>query len=178
MVGDTMGRRRRMALLIAGGAHLVLVAVGALEVHLGDGWGSRAIAEYGALSGAENFYTFFAPGVGVQLRPIFEVTERSGGVITDVLKSPESCEVDLRVGDLYSVFWWEDDDVHRALLASWAGAMFTRHGEAEHVEVRVQACDMPSMTEYREGDRPVWRVIEQSGFSRGNAGGVAPKEAR
>ena len=170
MEGDTMGRGHRIALLIAVGAHLGLVTAGALEVRLPEGRASRAIAEYGALSGAENFYTFFAPGVDTELRPIFEVTPRSGGVITDVLKKPESSEVDLRVGNLYSVFWWEGADLHRALLAAWAGAMFTRHAEAEHVEVCVEVCDVPSMAEYRGGERPAWHLLERTAFSRGTAG--------
>jgi hypothetical protein len=167
MGGETMGRRRRIALLIVGVAHLGLVAVGALKVHFGDGWGSRTIAVYAALSGAENFYTFFTPGVGTQIRPIFEVKERSGDVITDVLKKPESSEVDLRVGDLYGVFWWEDEELHHTLLASWAGTMFTRHPGAEEVVVCVEACDVPSMEEYRDGDRPAWHLVERTAFSRG-----------
>ncbi len=45
--------------------------------------------------------------------------------------------------------------------------MFTRHAGAEKVLVRVEACDVPSMEEYREGERPTWHLIDRSAFSRG-----------
>jgi hypothetical protein len=178
MEGDTMSRRRRIALLIVAGAHLGLVTVGALKVRLPDGRASLAIAEYGALSGAENFYTFFAPGVDTELRPIFEVKQKSGSVITDVLTKPESSEVDLRVGNLISIYWWEDEALRRALVASWAGAMFTRHAGAQRVDVRVEVCDIPSMVEYREGERPAWNLLDRITFSRGVAGNVAQDPRR
>jgi len=87
-------------------------------------------------------------------------------VITDVLKKPESSEVDLRVGNLIGVFWWEDDEVHRALLASWASTMFTRHAGAERVVLSVEVCDVPSMAEYREGGRTAWHLLDRAVFSR------------
>jgi hypothetical protein len=172
-----MVHRRRAAILAAVGAHLALVTVGALKLHPGRG-SAWAIAEYGAFSGAENFYTFFAPSAGMEIRPTFEVTERDGRVIHDVLKSPENDEVDLRVSDLAGLFWWWDEDLHRLLLASWAGLMFTRHPGAQRVVVRVDGCDVPSMEEYRRGERLSWEILETAAFSPPAAGGVAGDAGR
>jgi hypothetical protein len=159
-----MGPRLRLALLIMAGAHLGLVVAGALEVHpRGGGWVSRAIAEYEVLSGTEGFYTFFAPGVDTQLRPIFEVTDGSGAVSTDVLQRAANTEVDLRIANMIGLSWY--DDFRRTLEASWADVMFRRHPGAEQVVVRLDLCDLPSMREYREGRRPAWRVFDRATFS-------------
>jgi hypothetical protein len=167
-----MGPRLRIARLIAAAAHLGLVGAGALQVlPRGQGWAARAVSEYAALSGAEGFYTFFAPGVDTQLRPMFDVTASSGEVITDTLKGTVNSEVDLRVANLIGLSWSED--FRRALMASWAGAMFARHPGAARVEARVEFYELPSMEEYRAGQRPAWRLFQRATFSPGDTGDEA-----
>lgn len=167
MKEDTMSPRRRLALLIVAGAHLGLVAVGACKVHLGVGGPAKLlIEEYGALSGAENFYSFFASDEGGHLRPIFEVMDSSGGVRTDVLNREENLEVDVRIRNLISLFWGEDLELRRALMASWADVMFARHPGAKQVVVRVETCDLPRMAEFREGQRAAWQILEKATFSK------------
>jgi hypothetical protein len=171
-----MDPRRRIALLLVAGAHLGIVAGGALEkLPRRGGWATRLLIEYAALSGADSFYTFFAPTVGPAIRLIFTVTDRSGGVCTDVLKGATNVEVDSRVDDLFSLFWYADDAFQGTLLRSWAGMMFTRHPGAERIVVRVEAYDLPSMAEYRRGRRSEWDVRHHATFSL--EGGTA-REAR
>ena len=132
-----MGPRRRLPFLLRGdrGRHFGVVATNAAGV---DFWSAPArspiarcatlaVAEYGALSGAESQYAFFAPSVDEQLRLVFEMTEGSGRVRSDVLSDAVNAEVDLRVANLVSLLWWPDEGLHSALEASWATAMFERH---------------------------------------------------
>ena len=135
-------------------------------MHLpGSGRVTRAIDEYRALSGANVYYSFFVPGVDTQVRPVFEVTDRSGRMTTDMLSRSVDSEVDLRIGNLVSLLDHEEEDFQRALLASWAGVMLARHPGAERVVVRIEAFHLPSMEEYREGRRPEWHVRERVTFS-------------
>jgi hypothetical protein len=157
---------RRMALLLAAGAHLGIVAGGALErLPRRGGWATRAIAEYAALSGANSFYTFFAPTVGPAIRLVFAATDRSGSVTGDVLKTATNVEVDSRVDNLLSLFWYADDALQRTLLRSWAGVMLTRHPGAERIVVSVETQDLPTMAEYRRGRRSGWDVRQRATFS-------------
>jgi hypothetical protein len=167
-----MGPRRRW-LLIGVGGHFAVVAANVAGV---DFWSAPAsspvarcanlaIAEYGALSGAESQYGYFAPGVDDQLRLVFEMTEPSGRVRTDVLSNAVNAEVDLRVANLVSLLWQPDEGLHRALETSWATAMFDRHPSARRVAIEVQVYELPSMDGMRRGRRPVWRVLDRVSFS-------------
>jgi hypothetical protein len=167
-----MSRRRRLLLFVIGG-HFGVVAANVAGV---DFWSTpasspvarcatTAVAEYGALSGAESQYAFFAPGVDEQLRLVFEMTEGSGRVRTDVLSDAVNAEVDLRVANLVSLLWWPDEGLHRALETSWATAMFERHPSAKRVALEVQVYELPSMEGMRMGRRPVWRVLDRVSFT-------------
>jgi hypothetical protein len=167
-----MSPRRRLLLMVIGG-HFGVVAANAAGV---DFWSTpasspvakcatMAVAEYGALSGAESQYSFFAPGVDEQLRLVFEMTEGSGRVRTDVLSGATNAEVDLRVANLVSLLWWPDEELHGALETSWATAMFERHPSAKRVAIEIQLYELPSMDEMRLGRRPVWRVLDRIAFS-------------
>jgi hypothetical protein len=162
----TMTPARRLALLSVAGAHLALVAASALGFHVhGDGWVKRAIAEYGALSGADSFYSFFAPSVDTQLRPTFEITNNHGAVTGDVLMKPANTEVDIRIANLVGLFYWEDADLRSTLLHAWSCVVLARHPEAEQIVIRVEACDVPSMQAYRQGKKPEWRLVHQAVLS-------------
>jgi hypothetical protein len=166
----TMGPGRRLAWLILAAAHLGVVTLGALKVSLhGGGWGRRAVHEYARLSGADSFYTFFSSDAGAQLRPVFQVTDRAGAVSADVLERPLNREADIRVANLVSLFWWDDEEFQYRLVGSWAHHVLARHPGATQVVVRTEAYHLPSMKEYREGQRPEWRRLDQSTFSRQDA---------
>jgi hypothetical protein len=149
-----MSRRKRAVYISLAIFHLGFVAAGAFELDFEQA-GPIAIG-YAALSGTDGAYGFFAPGVGTQLRATFEVTDAGGHKSTDVLTTGVSHEADLRVGDLVAMYWIADQSLQRSLAASWAGRMFAKHPGAESVTVRLEAYDLPSMDEYREGRRPGW----------------------
>lgn len=162
-----MGPGSRFALLIAAGAHLGLVGANGLGVQLpGRGWARQAIVEYGALSGADSVWSFFTSDAGTHRRATFEGTSASGDTIFDVLERPVNPEVDIRVADLFSLLWSDDGDLQHDLLTSWAGVMFARYPGIDHVVARVEVSEMPTMKEYRAGQRHRWRVIHRASFSR------------
>lgn len=175
---STMSPRRRLALLVIAAAHLGLATMGGVKMHLpGRGWAQRAIAEYQVLSGTNVYYTFFVPSVDTQVRPVFELTDRSGRMTTDALSRAPSPEVATRIGNLISLLDYGDEDSQRALLASWAGLMFARHPGAERVAIRIEAFELPSMEEYRRGREPGWHLRDRLTFSSQTAIRPAGNEA-
>jgi hypothetical protein len=174
----TMSPRRRLALLILAAAHLGLAAMGGVDMHLpGTGWMKRAISEYRTLSGTNVYYTFFVPGVATQVRPVFELTDRSGRVTTDALSRAVGSEVGVRLGNLTALLDFSDDDSQRELLASWAGVMFARHPDAERVVIGIEAFELPSMEEHRKGRPPGWHLRDRFTFSPQTAIRPAGNEA-
>ena len=170
--------RRGPLYVILAVVHLGLVAMGAVKMDIpGRGWAKRALDEYRALSGANVHYTFFAPGVDTQVRPVFELTDRSGGTTIDLLSWPVSPEVDTRLGNVIYLLDDEDEELRYALLASWAGVMFARHPSAERVVVRIEDFELPTMEEHREGRKPGWRVRDRVTFTPQTAVRPASNEA-
>lgn len=161
-----MGRRRAVLLLAAAAAHLVVVWLGALHVHIGDeGWARRAVTCYGLLSGADSGYSFFAPGVGTTLSASFRVSDANGTIATDVLETGVSHEADIRVRNIIGMFRLEGDEMmRRSLVASWAGKVLARHPDADSVVVQLDTFELPSMAEYREGKTTGWELNYRAKF--------------
>jgi hypothetical protein len=157
---------RRRVLLILAGAHLSIVAANAADVRFPERPLGRAIAEYGAISGAEARYAFFVPSVDAELRTIFDIRGPSGRVTAFGALPPVNDEVDLRVGNLRTLYWNEDEELYDALLDAWIASILRRHPEAERVELRVDFLDLPSMRGYREGDRPAWISLGTTAYGR------------
>jgi hypothetical protein len=160
-----MNERRRTLWLAAAAGHLCLVTLGASTFSLRElGLPGRVLDEYGALSGANSGYGFFAPGVTSQLGARFDVIDAEGRTTSASLADGESHEADLRVGNIIDQFSHIDDDedeesadhVRRSLAASLAGKMFARHPEASAVVVRLELFTPVSMDAWRGGERPRW----------------------
>lgn len=149
---------------------LGFAAAGALELDFDHA--NVVIAEYGALSGTDSSYGFFAPSVGTQLRATFVLTDAGGQTTTDVLTTGVSKEADLRVGDMVAVFWMDDADLKRGLAGSWAGRMLARHPDATRVVVHLDAYDLATMDGYHEGKTPTWVPYYEAEFAR-RAGATA-----
>ncbi|WP_437680784.1 hypothetical protein [Sorangium sp. So ce131] len=152
---ETIGRGRALVVLVAAAGHLGLVIIlGALQIDLrGRGPMADAIAGYGALSGADSGYSFFAPDFGSPPMATFEVVDATGAVIIDHLESGANTEADLRTGNVVGKFQLEEDQaLKRSIAASWAGKMFARHPGARSVVVRVDECDVAPIHVYRQGD--------------------------
>jgi hypothetical protein len=146
----------------------------------------RAARTYGAYSGSDSSYGFFAPSVGPQIRATFTLSDDSGRTWTDTLESRSNREVELRIGGIVALFCSTDE--RDALAASLAATMFGRHPEARFVTVQAESYgttgtaatsqedlyQLPSMANYRAGERPMWRVLYQATFTRGAEGEVTP----
>ena len=110
-------QRRPYVAIAAAVVQLGFAAAGAMELDFDSA--HRLISQYGALSGTDSSYGFFAPEVGTQLRVIFELTGADGTKKTDVLTTGASHEADLRIGDMVAIFWSADEGLQRGLAASW-----------------------------------------------------------
>lgn len=154
---------------LAAGAHLgVVVLFGLLRVDLWRyGCPGRAVVYYGAISGADFWYGFFAPDVRSPSMASFRVVDAKGAVITDTLGAGINREVEIRAGNIVDNLWPpnEDPEAQRRLAASWAGAMIARRPAATGVEVQVMEYHLPSMQRFREGERPRWDVLYQESFT-------------
>jgi hypothetical protein len=158
-----MTRRHALATLAAA-CHLALVVCGACGLVFAadpreDGPVRRPLRLYGALSGAENGYGFFAPGVGPQLRATFTLTDASGRTWTDTLERGMSREAQLRAGG--SVALASEPAFRDDLFRSWAGTLFGRHPDARKLVICLQMFDPPTMAEHRAGARAEWETIDE-----------------
>lgn len=166
-----MTTRRRLLIAFAG-VHLILVACGAAGVRLFPAsLPGEAVRVYGALSGADNGYGFFAPGVGPQFKTTFVMTDRNGRQWTDTLQLGESHEANLRFTGISTLLPSMGEEERQRVLQSFAAMMFGRHPKAATVVVRLELygfertardVDYPTMDEFRRGVRPRWFLIFQS----------------
>ena len=171
-----MKTRHKIILTLALG-HLILVAYGATGKRpvspanpVGDG-----IALYSSLSGADNGYGFFAPGVGAQFLTTFVLTDKHGNVWTDTLNLGRTSEANLRFTGISNLLPSLEQDQMQAVLHSMAGTMLGKHPKAETVAVQLEMygfdrsateSDFPTMKEYQEGNRPEWLPVLEAYFRR------------
>jgi hypothetical protein len=154
--------------------HVILVVFGAASStpeadQPNAGIITNSIGYYATLSGADNGYGFFAPGVAAELRATFTMTDAQGRTWTDTLESSTSHEAELRVTGIVCMYVFER--LRGGLLHSWAATMFGRHPEAVEVRIDVEIYDPPTMEEFREGMRAEWEILDTAVFqrNRGNA---------
>jgi hypothetical protein len=148
-----------LALVVAGAAHL------SPRVH---GPVGRGLRFYDALSGAGDSYSFFAPGVGPQLRARFSLSTPQGERSEETLESGKSREVGFRVGNLAGTVYVvaQRTDLRRAFLGALAASRLGAHPEAKNVQVTIEEWVMPTMAEYRLGVRPRWGSLYDARFVR------------
>jgi hypothetical protein len=160
-----MNVRQFLAAVLAGG-HLLLVICGAANLTLprGSGAAGRGFRWYGAVSGADSGYGFFAPGVASETRARFTLKDAEGRTWTEELQASSNHEVEIRLGSMVSTA--SSEGVRRKLAASWAGKLFATHPEAVSVQVQVEFYELPAMEEYRDGDRPQWVTEYEAEFFR------------
>ncbi len=164
--------------------HLALVILGAFQVPLSNEVGDYFYQMYGKITGASSGYGFFAPGVGTQLRASFEVHDTKGTITKVPLEQGRNREADLRIGNIVGWFWKDTlggdapesgtekgatskrRDIQRSMTASWAGKIFGRYPETKSVVVILEEYQMPSMDEYRKGERPYWTKYYRAKFEK------------
>ena len=157
---------------VLAGIHLFLVVCGATKKPLlpREHPASDTLRIYGAVSGSDSHYGFFAPEVGPQIRVVFLLTDANGKTRSETPGEGLNPEASLRAGSTTSVFNAPemDDATRKALLASWADGMFAKHPDVEKVTIRLEIFDPLTMSEYQQGKRPAWKLMQQFGpFDRG-----------
>jgi hypothetical protein len=164
--------RRHLCITVVAACHLALVVCGASGQRLLAGAGP-AIRLYGVLSGAENSFGFFAPGVASQIRVTFTLQDQAGRQWTLAPPSAGGREVELRMISMLSLFRAEGDELRDVLAASWAGTMLVRSPEARQVTVLVEEQVLPAPDPYRQGARPRWEMLYQATFAHDREGPLA-----
>lgn len=163
----------RSAIIIGASAlHLTLVGLGAAHAWPETGgWFGSLLHVYGSASGASSSYSFFAPGVGPQLRVQLDVADAAGRTSEEALVTGVSREAELRIGNIVGGLWsdWVERDMQRAVAASLAGTVFGRRPYADTVSVRFESFDLPTMEQYLEGQRGEWQSHYQAKFKHSKA---------
>lgn len=148
--------KRQLVVTCIAGFHLLLVACGAIQLPLFGETNpiGRGLRIYGALSGSDSGYGFFAPEVGPQLRAVLHLEDDQGRQWTDQLDDGLNAEAKLRMSGVVSMVGFPE--YRDAIVTSLAAAMLGRHPTAKQVQVEVQVFDPPTMEDFRNGKRPQW----------------------
>src|SRR5262245_50482339 len=120
-----MNRRQKTWAVLAA-IHLLLVTVGATQLRPRQpGLLLHAFDLYGALSGANTGYGFFAPQIGSELRARFLIAHADGTTTEDTLQRGVTREAALRIGNIVGLISQRigDATARRLLAASEAGKM-------------------------------------------------------
>lgn len=146
-----------LALLLAT-AHLALVLCGATRVRPFPRKSppDQVLGVYGRWSGASSQYSFFAPTITPSLRVSFDVGLDSGEVVHDGLFFEDEA-MRLRAYAMSLRFNGLRGDEQRASVArGWAAVMFGRYADSREVTIRVDRMRLPTMEDFRAGQRPTW----------------------
>jgi len=132
-----------------------------------------AIAYYQAYSGSDNGYGFFAPGVASPKRVIVHGYHANTGDWVTTVETGVSRETQLRLSTTVGLF--SQEKYHEFIAASWAAWMFGNDPDASPVIVEIQVYVIPTMSEFRAGERPQWQEIEVFPFARRSEDKRAPR---
>lgn len=172
-----MNAKHKLMMLLAM-IHLGLAGLGAAGVPLGSHDNVPLIEWYRHLTGTDNSFRFFAPGVAPQERVIFELTDSAGNGWADSLRIGPNYEANMCFETVPVVLAAADDRTAWNMLHSMAETMFKRHPTAVQVRVRVETfataweagdsatptIDFPRMNEYQQGKRPEWLLVYEVQF--------------
>ena len=163
-------RKRNLLFKLAGvlaAAHLILVLCSALTIptlslrHLPG----KLSFVYGKWSGALSRFSFFAPNVAPPMRVVCEVVLDSGERVTDNLDfDNEALKIRAYAMSLRFNGNHSKDDTKDDMARAWAALMFGRHPDAHALTVRMERMRVPSMEQYRAGERPSWYETYRADF--------------
>lgn len=157
-------------LMLLAMVHLSFAALGAAMIPLGDPEHPSLLARYRHMTGTDNDFSFFAPGVGPQERLTFVLTDRSGHQWEETLRFGTNHESNMCFETVSFVLAATDDTTAQNMLESVCETMLRNHSSAVSVKARVetyaavwasnqgeeQSVDFPRMQEFAEGKRPQW----------------------
>ena len=149
---------------VAAGAHLAVVILGAARIPVPQSsLAGKVYGVYGAYSGANNSYGFFAPGVASKWRAALDSYDPAEEKWTTWTKPAANLE--LGVLDSTITGYFSNDELREAFAASWAGSGMAQAPGAAVVVVRAEAFLVPTMAEYREGARGRWQTLAAYAFT-------------
>ena len=122
----------------------------------------QCIATYGAYSGSNNGYGFFAPAVASRWQARFSLYDEQGNGWIEESWEPGNRELSLRHAAILGMF--AHANFREELAASWAARMFARHPDARMINVHVQMYRVPPMSDFTTGDRPEWVTVAVYSF--------------
>jgi hypothetical protein len=154
-------------------AHVVLVTCGAADI-LPDGRReplARPLLWYARMAGADNQFSYYAPEVGDNYRTRFTLRDSNWGEWEAGFENSDSPEARLRLtGIAFGAFAngaaTQFPERRVRLVKSWAAAMFSRYPSAVALTAVVEVYELPTMAEYRGGQRPAWKVVYQAQVQR------------
>ncbi len=163
------GRQRFLLLLTMGHMSLAIIGAAYLSLQSLPVIGGL-LHSYSALSGAGSRFGFFAPNVGGNLRATFDLVG-PGDQQTSAALNGSSHESDLRIGNTVGILWEKisDEKVRRSMAASWTAHILSKHPGVTKAVAKIEAYDLPTMENYRRGDRPLWRSFYTATFTLGAA---------
>ncbi len=150
-----MNRRAKWFRLwaVAGLLHLTLASLGCF---FGENF-PAILGIYGYYTGSVSKLSFFAPGVGSQLRVRYSGLKANGQITEGPLLTGRG-ETDLRIEKITAAFWRNNpsDEFRRSLAASWAGKILAKNPAFAAVSISLDAYDLPTVASYQAGRRPKW----------------------
>ena len=118
------------------------------------------LSPYGVYTGAANKYGFFAPNVPSARRLRVRVLCGEEWIPVDV--PVNSTESQLRILTISSLVMHKE--VEESVAASWAAFGLSRFPCATAALVETDYYGIPSMEEYRRGERPSWELMHILAF--------------
>jgi hypothetical protein len=156
-------------------AHVSLAVCGAMRVAPAEGTPvGDLIAEYGFASGADASFAFFAPAVSSLSRVSLTLRDAQGHEWADMVFGEDGSVYGLRSSAVFDLLEGLSERMLRGLTASWAGMALGRHPAATEARVVIEVEALPTMREWRAGQRPTWLRLYEATFRRNDAAAGPP----
>lgn len=146
-------------------AHLVMIAL--FASHYAE-WGKNnrlmtSLRVAGNATGSNNIFSFFAPALSDQPFVVYDVKDSTGkNHVIDL--SGKSLDFSNRVNNIYGYLTLPE--ARMVVSASLAKFMIGQCPSAEKVRVAMVVQKIPTMEEFRNGDRNKWRFWFHRDFER------------
>ncbi|HMB63687.1 MAG TPA: hypothetical protein VKN36_11480 [Eudoraea sp.] len=126
---------------------------------------------YRDFSGCFRDYSYFAPNVANDTRAGF-ITKTEQETLHFLSFRAENEVVNTRYNNVISS-GMRNPEVRELFSRSWATAIFGRDEKIQEVTVFAEAYLVPSIAEYRAGERPFWKVIYVGSFEKNKGEGFS-----
>ncbi len=123
----------------------------------------RPLKLYGAYTGAQTHFNFFAPAVSTQARAQFVLVNADGTFTRDELLTG-SAEANQRLAMMFTFYGVAE--ARPFLARAWGVHMLDRHPDAQAVEVRVEILDIPTLAELKAGRSSRWVEVDRTRLQR------------